>query len=68
MILENEYRNVRQTTEKLIQNLEPEDTVVQPMGDTSPPKWHLAHTTWFFENFILKKYIQKYSSYSNHFD
>lgn len=68
MILENEYRNIRQTTEKLIQNLEPEDTVVQPMGDASPPKWHLAHTTWFFENFILKNYIQNYTSYSNYFD
>ena len=52
--LEN-YQKTRSLTTELIKNLEPEDTVVQPKEFVSPPKWHLAHTTWFFENFILKK-------------
>ncbi|MFT6964416.1 MAG: hypothetical protein ACJAWV_004157, partial [Flammeovirgaceae bacterium] len=43
------YRKVRQQTETICQPLQPEDFVVQPMEDTSPPKWHLGHTTWFFE-------------------
>jgi len=46
-------RDVRQTTLQLVQGLAPEDTVVQSMADVSPSKWHLAHTTWFFEQFVL---------------
>jgi ergothioneine biosynthesis protein EgtB len=48
------YRAVRATTEKLCAPLETEDYVVQSMPDASPAKWHLAHTTWFFETFLLK--------------
>ncbi|MCG9886875.1 MAG: ergothioneine biosynthesis protein EgtB [Cyanobacteria bacterium] len=44
---------VRQFSEQLCQPLEPEDCVVQPITDVSPPKWHLAHVTWFFEQFML---------------
>jgi ergothioneine biosynthesis protein EgtB len=44
---------VRQFSEQLCQPLEPEDCVVQPIADVSPPKWHLAHVTWFFEQFLL---------------
>lgn len=47
------YQQVRQQTHRLCEPLETEDYVAQPMTDVSPPKWHLAHTTWFFENFIL---------------
>jgi len=54
------YRAVRQQTQALCQPLLPEDTVVQPMLDVSPPKWHLAHTTWFFETFLLKEYVPDY--------
>ena len=47
------YKSTRQHTETLIDTLRPEDMVVQSMPDASPVKWHLAHTTWFFENFLL---------------
>ncbi|MEB3200730.1 MAG: ergothioneine biosynthesis protein EgtB [Synechococcaceae cyanobacterium] len=46
-------RRVRQASEALIAALEPEDLCLQGMPDASPPKWHLAHTTWFFETFLL---------------
>ena len=54
------YRNVRAFTEQLCQGLEPEDFVVQSMSDVSPTKWHLAHTSWFFENFILLPHKHAY--------
>jgi ergothioneine biosynthesis protein EgtB len=54
------YCRVRAQTQALCQPLLPEDTVVQPMIDVSPPKWHLAHTTWFFETFLLREYLPGY--------
>ena len=47
------YQRVRARTEEICQPLEIEDYVVQPIEDVSPPKWHLAHTTWFFETIVL---------------
>ncbi len=47
------FRRVRARTETLIGGLTAEDLVVQSMPDASPAKWHLAHTTWFFEAFVL---------------
>ena len=47
------YRAVRARTERLCEPLTAEDCVVQSMPDASPVKWHLAHTTWFFETFVL---------------
>ncbi|AIZ64259.1 hypothetical protein PK28_12235 [Hymenobacter sp. DG25B] len=55
------YALVRAQTEAICQPLLPEDTVVQPMLDVSPPKWHLAHTTWFFETFLLREYLPGYT-------
>lgn len=52
--LAEQFRDVRAMTNELCVPLQPEDFVVQPVDEVSPPKWHLAHTTWFFENFILK--------------
>src|SRR6202022_339336 len=54
------FHEGRNFTGKLAQNLAPEDCVVQSMPDVSPTKWHLAHTTWFFETFVLKKWIRRY--------
>ncbi len=48
------YRALRDFTTRLCRNLQPEDFVVQSMPDVSPTKWHLAHTTWFFETFVVK--------------
>jgi dimethylhistidine N-methyltransferase len=49
------YRAVRQGTEQLAAPLSPEDQNLQSMPDASPVKWHRAHTTWFFETFVLTK-------------
>jgi ergothioneine biosynthesis protein EgtB len=54
------YRAVRNFTARLCRELEPEDCVVQSMPDVSPTKWHLAHTTWFFETFVLKAWMPRY--------
>jgi ergothioneine biosynthesis protein EgtB len=55
------FHQVRKFTTLLCEGLAPEDCVVQSMPEVSPTKWHLAHTTWFFEAFILKKWITGYS-------
>src|SRR5213082_2319087 len=54
------FRDVRDFSKLLTRDLEAEDCVVQSMPDVSPTKWHLAHTTWFFETFILKKFLPGY--------
>lgn len=62
------FIDTRIHTEVLCKPLEKEDYVVQPIVDVSPPKWHLGHTTWFFEEFLLdgnlpgyKRYHEKYA-------
>jgi ergothioneine biosynthesis protein EgtB len=54
------YRKVRAFTTRLCRDLEPEDCVVQSMPDVSPTKWHLAHTSWFFETFVVKVWMPRY--------
>ncbi|MBD2770000.1 ergothioneine biosynthesis protein EgtB [Hymenobacter sp. BT664] len=54
------YQAVRDQSQALCAPLLPEDTVVQPIVDVSPPKWHLAHTTWFWETFLLSEYVPDY--------
>jgi ergothioneine biosynthesis protein EgtB len=57
------FINARKETEARCSLLETEDYVVQPITDVSPPKWHLAHTTWFFEQFVLVKYAKNYNEF-----
>jgi ergothioneine biosynthesis protein EgtB len=54
------FTETRAQTENICAPLEIEDYVVQPIVDVSPPKWHLGHTTWFFEEFVLKTYLKDY--------
>ncbi len=56
------YFAVRQASELLCQPLEPEDCCIQSMPDVSPTKWHLAHTSWFFETFVLNPALPDYCS------
>ena len=53
MNLPDQYRAVRKASEAICRPLQKEDYVVQPVVDVSPPKWHLGHTTWFWEAFVL---------------
>ena len=58
--LSERYAAVRSQTEKLCEPLETEDYVVSTMSDVSPTKWHLAHTSWFFETFVLAPFDASY--------
>jgi ergothioneine biosynthesis protein EgtB len=58
--LADEYRRTRAATEALCLPLAVEDYVVQSMPEASPTKWHLAHTSWFFEEFVLDSYVPRY--------
>ena len=62
MMLEK-FLNTRSHSLEICKNLVPEDYVLQPIQDVSPAKWHLAHTTWFFENFILKPNLPGYKEF-----
>jgi ergothioneine biosynthesis protein EgtB len=55
------YCRVRELSESLCETLQPEDCVVQTVPEVSPTKWHLAHTSWFFETFVLKEALSDYT-------
>lgn len=61
--LKKRYQEVRSLTLKLCEPLQAEDFPVQPVPFVSPPKWHLAHTSWFFETFILVPFVPGYLVY-----
>src|SRR6202158_1901738 len=61
------YAAVRALTETLAAPLGPEDQCVQSMPDASPTKWHLAHTTWFFETLVLMPHAPDYEPYDRRF-
>ncbi|MBT8058008.1 MAG: DinB family protein, partial [Gammaproteobacteria bacterium] len=64
----DQYRDVRTRTIALCKSLETEDYVVQSMPDASPAKWHLAHTTWFFERFVLQESVSAYRAFDDSYD
>ncbi|MEM6511751.1 MAG: ergothioneine biosynthesis protein EgtB [Pseudomonadota bacterium] len=61
------FAQVRSDSLRLSETLAPEDMVVQSMPDVSPTKWHLAHTTWFFEQFVLLPYARSYDVFNEQY-
>lgn len=61
------FTETRKHTEYICLPLKTEDYVVQPIVDVSPPKWHLGHTTWFFEEFVLKPHVEGYHLFHEDF-
>lgn len=59
-----DYQQIRKQTEHICAPLQTEDYTVQPITDVSPPKWHLGHTTWFFENFVLIPQLDQYQPFN----
>lgn len=68
MTLVEEYLQIRKYSEQICEPLQTEDYVVQPVVDVSPPKWHLGHTTWFFETFILKPFSVNYQVHNDDYN
>ena len=62
------FETVRRRTQDLAEPLSAEDQCIQSMPDVSPTKWHLAHTTWFFETFILKPHARGYREFHPDFN
>ncbi|SFM84074.1 ergothioneine biosynthesis protein EgtB [Chitinophaga sp. YR627] len=58
-----QYNTIRQHSQNICAPLAKEDYVVQPVADVSPPKWHLGHSTWFFETFVLKPHLTAYTEF-----
>jgi ergothioneine biosynthesis protein EgtB len=67
-LLAERYREVRDTTVSLAKPLTVEDQVVQPCEEASPTKWHLGHTTWFFERFVLATQQQGYKPLDDRYE
>lgn len=65
--LVTQFNEVRAKTIALCEPLEIEDYILQPIVDVSPPKWNIAHTTWFFEEMILKKFAKGYKEFDPNF-
>jgi ergothioneine biosynthesis protein EgtB len=68
MTLPDVYKSLRSRTELICEGLLPEDFVVQPVADVSPPKWHLGHTTWFFETFVLLPHLPGYQVFNQQYN
>ncbi|PRY88102.1 ergothioneine biosynthesis protein EgtB [Mongoliibacter ruber] len=66
-LLKDKFEQTRKRSEAICAPLEIEDYVPQPIIDVSPPKWHLGHTTWFFEAFVLQPHARDYQVYDEDF-
>ena len=66
-ITKERFLDIRNRTEQICQSIKPEDASIQPVSFVSPPKWHLAHITWFFEEFVLTKYKPNYQVFHKDF-
>ena len=66
--LDRRFRAIRNVTLRLCDTLTPEDCAAQSMPDASPSKWHLAHTSWFFETFVCKPEIDDYRPFHPRFE
>lgn len=66
-ITTEQFLEIRHQTEEICNSLQPEDTSIQPVDYVSPPKWHLAHTTWFFEQFVLTEHKTNYKVFNADF-
>lgn len=66
--LQEIYNLVRKKSEEICQPLIPEDYIIQSIDEVSPPKWHLAHITWFFENFILADHYPDYKVFNEKYN
>jgi ergothioneine biosynthesis protein EgtB len=63
----NRFNDVRRSTIALCEPLTPEDMMVQSCSEASPAKWHVAHTTWFFESFVLREFLPGYRLFNQDF-
>lgn len=68
MNISEKYRSIRKQTVDFCSHLQPEDYAIQVVKFASPPKWHLAHTTWFFETFILVPNVNNYQVFNPNFN
>ena len=67
-VLAARYSHIRRVSLEICEPLQTEDFVVQSMPDASPAKWHLAHTSWFFEQFLLKPLLPGYRAFHPDFE
>jgi ergothioneine biosynthesis protein EgtB len=65
--LRERYKRVRQRSLQLCESLTPEDMMVQSCPEASPAKWHIAHTSWFFESFVLSEFLHGYEVFNQNF-
>jgi ergothioneine biosynthesis protein EgtB len=65
--LDSKYKMVRSVTRSLVEGLSAEDQMVQSCPEASPVKWHQAHTTWFFETFVLRPFLPGYKPFNEEF-